>query len=158
VSIDFKFKLARLSTALAYMTLSTDDELQQLLVTKELVEEVVSFIEGEYIEAGLHAVAKSEVIERPTEEDLEILLQDFEGLEIPSSTAINILKFIVLKAHVTKDVLKSKFSLSRDKQLRPLLAILLSNSLVKSGRGYYPTAKLIQLVKLFEKNKPSYLF
>jgi len=151
VSIDFKFKLARLSIALAQMTLSTDQALQQLLVTKEHVEEVVSFIEGEYTAAGLHAVARAEVIEKPTEEDLEILLQDLESLGIPGSTAVNILRFIVLKAHVTKDVLKSKFSLSRDTQLRPLLAILQSNSLVKSGRGYYPTGKLIQLVKLFEK-------
>jgi len=151
VSIDFKFKLARLSIALASLTLSTDPELQRIFVTKEHVEEVVSFIEGEYTEAGLHAVARAEVIEKPTEEDLEVLLQDLESLGVPGSTAINILRFIVLKAHVTKDVLKSKFSLSRDTQLRPLLAILQSNNLVKSGRGYYPTGKLIQLVKLFDK-------
>jgi hypothetical protein len=155
VSIDFKFKLARLSTALAYMTLSTDDELKQLLVTKEHVAEVVSFIEGEYIEAGLHAVAKSEVIERPTEEDLESLMQDLEGLDIPRETAINILRFIVLKAHVTKNVLKTRFSLANHNQLRPLVATLQGHGLLKSGRGYYPTAKMIQLVKLYEKNNRS---
>ena len=150
VSIDFKCKLARLSIALARLTLSTTPDLRELHVSREHVEEVVSFIEAEYTEAGLHAVAKSEALEIPTEEDLDELLDELSRLGIDNIKAVNILRYVVLKAHVTKDVLKSQFSLSRDSELRPLIAILHGNGLIKSGRGYYPTSKLIQFVKLID--------
>lgn len=152
VTIDFKLKLARLSIALARWTLSTTPDLSKLLVTKEHVAEVVLFLEGEYTEAGLHAVAKAEVMEVPTEEDLNELLYHLEGLGIEDTRAIEILRFIVGKGHVTKEMLKTKFNLTDKRELRPLLAVLKTEGLVKVGRGFYPTSKLIQLVKLIEKN------
>jgi len=150
VSIDFKSKLARLSIALARLTLSTTLDLRELHVSREHVEEVVSFIEAEYTEAGLHSVARQEVLEMPTEEDLNELLTLLDGIGIENGKALSILRFIVVKGHVTKDIVKTQFSLANHNELRPLMATLQGRDLVKAGRGYYPTSKLIQLVKLID--------
>lgn len=56
VSIDVKWKLARLSAALAFMTVSTEDY-KTVAVTKEHVETIVAFIEGEYSKSGLNTLA-----------------------------------------------------------------------------------------------------
>lgn len=150
VSIDFKHKLARLSIALARMTLSTTPDLKRVTVTREHVDEVVGFVEGEYTEAGLHSLAKSEVVEAPDEEDLTVLLQDLDVLGIDNKAAVSILRFIVVQGHVTKDMVKTKFNLSGNSQLRPLMAILQSQGYLKRGRGYYPTSKLNQMVRLID--------
>jgi len=150
VSIDFKFKLARLSTALARLTLSSTPDLKQVMVTREHVEEVVAFLEDEYMEAGLHSLASSEILEVPTEDDLNQLIYELEAIGIEAGKTISILRFIVLKGHVTKDILKNQFTLSKHSELQPLVAILQGQDLIKSGRGFYPTSKLIQLVKIIE--------
>jgi len=150
VGNDFKYKLARLSISLARLTLSTTPDLRRVKVTKEHVNEIIAFLEGEYLEAGLHTVASSENLEIPNEEDVKLLLCEFENLGIDNKRAVEILRFIVLKGTFTRDVLRTEFNLTDKNQLRPMIAILRSRELIKVGRGYYPTSKLIQLVKLIE--------
>jgi len=64
VDHNFKWKLARLSVALAYMTLSTDPTFSTITVGRDHVAEIVRFLEKEYIEAGLAAQAKAEDYDR----------------------------------------------------------------------------------------------
>lgn len=148
VGIDMKWKLARLSTALASLTLSATPDFDAVIVTREHVEEVVHSLEGEYQEAGLHILSKSEVHEAPTEDDLNQLLYDLDNLGLAEEKSRSILTFIAMKGRVTKDVLRTEFSLADKGELRPLVAILQGRELIKTGRGYYPTTKLIQLSRL----------
>ncbi len=95
----------------------------------------------------------SEAMDIPTEEDLNDLLILLEGISIENRKAVSILRFIVLKGHVTKNILKSQFSLSDRSELRPLLALLQGRGLLKTGRGYYPTSMMIQYVRFIDEMK-----
>lgn len=70
---------------------------------------------------------------------------------IDHDKVVEILKFIVLQGRVTKDQLKSKFDLAENNQARPLLAVLETEKLLRAGRGYYPTAKLIEAYKILTR-------
>jgi hypothetical protein len=59
VSMDMKWKLARLSAALATLTLSTDD-FTSVWVDAEHVREVAAFLKDEYGKAGLNTLAQEE--------------------------------------------------------------------------------------------------
>jgi len=146
-----KWKLARLSAALAALTLSATPEFDKIIVTEEHVAEVVNLMEAEYQDAGLHSLAQAESHEVPNEDDVEELLNDLDDLGFAEEKSLQILNFIAVKGRVTKDMLKAEFSLSDNNELRPLVAILQGRGLIKTGRGYYPKPKLIQLVKLAGK-------
>ena len=79
VSIDMKYKLARLSAALAMMTLSTTDDFLSVPVKTEHVDKVVSFIEEEYSQAGLDALAKLAKEEVMNEDEAEEIIVGFFG-------------------------------------------------------------------------------
>jgi len=74
VDHNFKWKLARLSISLAYLTLSTDPEFTTLTVTDEHVQEVVSFLEQEYTQSGLATQAKVEEYESLDESEASELV------------------------------------------------------------------------------------
>lgn len=59
-------------------------------------------------------------------------------------------KRIPVKGGVTRNQLMEKFHLSEKNQLRPLIAVLKNLDLIKTGRGFTPLPKLIQLYKLLE--------
>jgi len=164
VSIDMKWKLARMSAALAAMVLSTTD-FTSVEVKKEHVEYLVTFIEAEYTQAGLHALAEEESHEVLVQEEATRLISEvaFEVFSEYDSdtrqkvladraavegTVLRIIKFVVQQGHVTAEQLKNRFELTEKKTLRPLIATLTSLGLMKRGNGFYPTAKAIQLVKL----------
>ena len=148
VSINMKWKLAKLSVALAYLTLSTEDY-SQVIVTKEHVQYIVRFLENEYTQAGLHILAettKHEVLDK--EEASNILKRISLETKIDDEKIRSILRFIVLKGRVTRDQIKQKFGLSERNELRALTAVLSTLDLVKTGKGIYPQPKLIELYKI----------
>lgn len=151
VSADMKWKLARLSVSTAYLTLSTDD-FNQLLVTKDHVSLVCETLEEEYSRAGLNALAQTERMERLTIEDVQVLLLRIQNQltkePINTEKLIEILKFILLSGGTTQDQIKARFELTEKNQLRPLMAILQTEGLVKVNRGYYQTAKLVEAHKV----------
>ena len=67
---------------------------------------------------------------------------------IETEKLIEILKFILLSGGTTQEQIKAKFELTEKNQLRPLMAILQTEGLVKVNRGYYQTAKLVEAHKV----------
>jgi transcription initiation factor IIE alpha subunit len=65
-------------------------------------------------------------------------------------TVCEVLKFFVIQGRATRDEVMAKFGLAETKQLRPLLATLTSEGLIKAKRGFYPEPKLIQAYKASE--------
>lgn len=151
ITIDEKWKLARLSAAMAFLTLSTED-FSKVLVTKDHVDLVVEFIENEYANAGLNILAQATKLEVLDLEDVKAILRRIENMTEHSidDKLPGILKFIVLMGGVTRDDLKTRFSLSENNELRKLLSALRCEGLVKVSRGFYPEAKLIQAYRLTE--------
>jgi hypothetical protein len=152
VSIDMKWKLARLSAAIAFLTLSTED-FKTVSVTKEHVEVVAGFIRDEYSKAGLNILAQTASHEALTPEDVDSILtrieRDVRGA-VDKETICAVLQYFVFHGRATRDELKAKFSLAENNQLRPLLAVLTSEGLIKSSRGFYPEPKLIQAYEVSE--------
>lgn len=154
-SIDLKWKLARLSAALAYLTISTDD-FQTLNVAKDHVQEVVAFLKDEYTKAGLNTLAQEERFEVLSKEDVELIINRIVTATeraLDKTMIENVFKFIVLQGRVTRDQLMSKFGLSEKNQLRPLLATLSNEKMLKAGRGLYPTPRLVQAYKILNVTK-----
>ncbi|MGA2680625.1 MAG: hypothetical protein ABSF44_02370 [Candidatus Bathyarchaeia archaeon] len=153
VSIDVKWKIARLSVGLAYSTLSTNDDNTIVTVTTEHVETVVNFLTEEYMKAGLGILAQENKFEKLTLEDIKeifaIIFSKTQG-KIEIEKLGKILHWIVTQNRVTKEVLASKFQLTDTNEMRPLMAVLQSEGLLKSGKGYYSTPKLIEAYKVTE--------
>jgi len=148
VSIDMKWKLARLSAAIATMTLSTE-AFTRVRVTAEHVREVVEFLRSEYSRAGLSIMAQEERYEVYTEEDAEGAMSTVAAqANVDGDILKDILKFIVLRGRVTRDQLKTQFSLTEHNQVRPLLAALQNEKLIRVSNGFYPTPPLIQLCRI----------
>ena len=147
VSIDMKWKLARLSAALANLTISTED-LKVVTVTADHVTLISQFLRSEYTKAGLNVLAKSQRYEVLTIEEInetKVRLQNATQIDLPKINAI--LKYITEEGRITKAQIQSKFSLAEKNELRPLMAVLQTEGLIKQGSGYYATPKLIQLYK-----------
>ncbi|MGD0449446.1 MAG: hypothetical protein ABSA79_00135 [Candidatus Bathyarchaeia archaeon] len=160
VSIDEKWKIARLSVALSYLTVSTNEDYSVVTVTAEHVETIVNFLTEEYIKAGLGIIAQENKFEKLDLEDVKEILKTLflktEG-KIPivredneEKTLSKILHWIVTQNRVTKEVLASKFQLADKNETRPLLAALQSQGLLKVAKGYYSTPKLIEAYKVTE--------
>ena len=152
VSIDVKYKIARLSAALAFCTLSTNDNYTIVQVTDEHVKAIVDFLTEEYTDAGLGILAQEHKFEKLTCEDVDSLLRRVRGQLARNSieNLTDILSFIVAQNHATSDELKAKFGLAENNQIRPLIATLKTEGLLSSKRGYYPTPKLIEAYKVTE--------
>jgi hypothetical protein len=155
VSADMKFKLARLSTSLAYLTLSVGNDYKTVTVTKEHVEVIVNFLTEEYTKAGLNILAQTSKFETLTVEDVKEFFIEIEVKlqkdPIGRCVLCEILKSIVLNGRATADQLKTSFNLTENNQRRPLLATLQTLGLTKHGRGgIYPTPKLIEAYKITE--------
>jgi hypothetical protein len=154
VSMDMKFKLARLSAALAYLLLSTED-FETVTIKKEHVQYVRKFIESEYSKAGLNIIAQTERHETLTLEDVNLLIDETVrelGWDRADRDRVkDIWRFIVLNGRVTKDGLKTKFSLADKGELRPLIAVMQNQGLIRTGKGFYPKQTLIEAYKIIER-------
>jgi len=155
VSIDMKWKLARLSVALAYLTVSTNN-FETVKVTEEHVNAVVEFLKSEYSKIGLNTLAQEQRFEVLTREDVQRIINDVvektEG-RVQEDRVKAVIKFIVLQGRVTREQLKTKFGLTESNELRPLLAVFSNEKLIRSGRGLYNTPKLVEAYKLLDFNK-----
>jgi len=154
-SIDMKWKLARLSTAVAFLTLSTED-FSTVTVTEDHVKEVVEFLKNEYIKAGLNTLAQEKRFEVLSLEDvtqiIDRIIEASKGT-LDQKMVKNVFKFIVIQGRVTRDRLKTKFGFTEVKQLRPLLAVLSNEKMVRAGNGLYPTPRLVQAYKILNVSK-----
>jgi len=149
-SIDLKWKLARLSAALAFLTLSTED-FHTVTVTEDHVKVLTEFIRKEYANAGLNTLAQTERYEVMTELDANSLIYKMcSEANLEREEVEEIIEFIVLRGRVTRDEIKTKFGLRENKQTRPLLSFMSSEGLIKTGRGLYAEPKLIQLYKIIK--------
>jgi hypothetical protein len=74
-----KWKLARLSVAMAYLPLSSNDDFSAVQVTKEHVKEVVKFLTAEYSAAELNVLAQKDKFEKMTVDDVSVLLLSIQG-------------------------------------------------------------------------------
>jgi hypothetical protein len=152
VSVDVKYKIARLSEALAYCTLSTNDDLSVVTVTEEHVTSIADFLIEEYTNAGLGVLAQEQKFEKLSLQKVQELIltihAQLSNYSIELEVLIEILGFIVKQNRTTLDELKTKFNLTDNKQARPLTAILKTEGLLTSKNGYYPTAKLIDSYKV----------
>jgi predicted RNA-binding Zn-ribbon protein involved in translation (DUF1610 family) len=155
VSIDVKWKLARLSVAIAYLTVSTGD-FETLTVTEDHVKEVVDFLKAEYSKIGLNTLAKEQKFEVLNKEDVQRIIN--EVVEATKGKVLDdrikaVIKFIVLQGRVTREQLKTKFGLTETNELRPLLAVFSNEKLLRSGRGLYSTPKLVEAYKILDSIK-----
>lgn len=151
VSIDVKWKIARLAAALAAITLSTDDY-SVITVTEEHVNWVAGFIDEEYSNNGLDQLVKHSSEDEITDEIVEdTLIRVGKKLGAASDPDIDkayeVIEYIAVHGNFTKDNLKERFELARDNQLRPLIAALNDLGLVKQSRGYNSTAYLNKLTR-----------
>jgi hypothetical protein len=157
VSIDMKWKLARLSAAAAAISLSTDDDYKTLKIEAEHVTWVTDFIREEYQNAGLLTLAAKSRHEIPTEDQVaDIATQiayaaKYEGDDAPEKVK-ELLIWMAEKGRFTKAQLKDTFSFAENNQIRPLAACLTNLGLITSGAGYYTTAKLNKLVRFIILN------
>jgi len=150
VTIDEKWKLARLSAAAAILTLSTED-LKRVVVTAEHVDLVSEFIREEYSKAGLNTLAQATKHETLELEDVRSMMgrmREKTENAIDEQQLRDILRFIVLRGRITREELKVQFNLVENNQVRPLLAVLRTEGLIKEGRGFYPDPKLIQAYRV----------
>ena len=152
VSIDVKYKIARLSIALANLTLSTNDDFTVVQVTREHVDAVVDFLTTEYRDAGLGILAKTQQYEKLTQDDICAMFARINGSlsKNPIDNLGEILSFVAKQDRTTTNILKSQFSLAENNQVRPLVAVLQAEGLLKSGKGFYSTPKLIDAFRVTE--------
>lgn len=146
VSIDVKWKVARLSAALAAITLSTENY-ETLTVNETHVKWVTEFIDEEYTRNGLDQLVKHSREDKITDKKVELyLVQIGEKLGAKNDPdiylAYDVLEYIAVQGNFTKDGIKDKFELARDNQLRPLIAILNDLGFIKQSRGYNSTSYL----------------
>jgi hypothetical protein len=151
VTVEMKWKLARLSVSLAYLTLSINNDYTVVTVTEEHVIGVVTFLTNEYTNAGIGLLAQTEKFEKlelkDASEIIQILSAKLVG-KIEYSLLLKILQYLTVASRTTKDQIKAKFDLAENNQVRPLLAELKAEELLTSKRGFYPTPKLIEMYKL----------
>lgn len=154
-SIDLKFKLVRLCVALALGTCSFDDDLTVLIVTREHVDYMASYLDGIYKQAGF-ADSKDERADSVDGDQLEMIISSIaERLGLGSDNAgkaREILRWVGEQNIFTKELLKSRFSLADKEELRPIVNILRSELLVGQGRGgLCPTRRGVQVARLLKK-------
>jgi hypothetical protein len=151
VTVEMKWKLARLSVSLAYLTLSVNSDYTAVTVIEEHVNAVVAFLTNEYTNAGLGLLAQTEKFEKLELKDAVQIINNMAAKldgKIEYNLLLKILKYITIASRTTKDQIKAKFDLTENNQLRPLLAELKAEELMTSKRGFYPTTKLIEMYKL----------
>ena len=156
MSIDMKYKLARLSIACAALTCSFNDDFSVLTIKKEHVEYVSKFLETEYHSAGLDIISeKTHNGEIDSETATEIVNKVKDALKdripvVDDNFCRDLLVWIAEQtSSFTREQLRYKFSLADKHELRPLLALLQTEGLLEQVKGFRPTSHAIKLGKYF---------
>jgi hypothetical protein len=151
VSNDIKYKLAKLSISFAFLTLSSNEDFTTVTVTEEHVQTIVDFINDEYMKAGLHKLVQENAIEKLSFNDAiheyKIIQNIFDDERLPK-----ILRSISESSTpIRADGLKTEYSLTVNREYRPLINVLTSERYIKStGKGFLPTKKLFEIYRLTE--------
>ncbi|HJU13642.1 MAG TPA: hypothetical protein VJ792_04225 [Candidatus Nitrosotalea sp.] len=154
VTNDQKYKIAKLSSSLAALTCSFNDDFTELIVTKDHVNYITNFITTEYEKAGLHLMAEENhiVVSREDVQSLaEKMAKSLERKDPPPSRGFcdEILVWAGSQKKFTKDQLKSKFDLARDNELNPVTGLLKNEGVIRQERGgFVPTRKAVEIAKM----------
>jgi MCM P-loop domain len=160
VSIDMKYKLVRMATALALVTCSFDDDFSQVIVKAEHVNYIANWLDSMYSKAGLDKAAEDaragQIVDR--EQALELIdnivqNKKLEGSEIDSDKIIQIVSWISRRTpSFTADQLGNKFNLVEKSERRPFVTALQNEDLIaRAAGGFAITAKGVSLVKALGK-------
>lgn len=137
-SIDLKYKLVRLGTALALATCSLNEKLDTVTVTVEHVEYIASFLDQIYSAAGLHEGAQHERDGDIDEDQIRVIINAVtEKAGIDPEKVVDILKWMGQQASFSLDQLRTQFELADKKELRPLTSILQTEGLITRVKGFY---------------------
>ena len=149
VTIDMKMKIARLSIALAFLTLSTED-FKELVVKEEHVKYIAEFIQKKYTAAGVDSLAKMEKSETLSIEEMESLKKNLVEILGNENRMRNIVDYMLSCVKFTKADLVGKFQLKDRNELRPMLSFLQEEMMLDSSKGFSPTKRLIEFSKYKE--------
>jgi len=158
ITNDQKYKLAKLSVALAGFTTSINEDYSKIIVKKEHVEYVINYIIKEYSDYGLLEIkAYGTVGEIDITHLLDIVTNIIKKInKYDGETAISILKWMSIQRSFTKDELRAEFDLSRDNELHPLIGYLRNENLIKVAKsGHIITKKMIAFAKYILKSGDS---
>jgi DNA replicative helicase MCM subunit Mcm2 (Cdc46/Mcm family) len=157
VAADIRYKIARLSVALALATCNFDATFSKLSVTKNHVQYIVNFLDDIYTKAGLDKAAeenkaKTTDIEANYAEAKEVIDKIYKELAIDNNKAIEILRWIAKQTpSFSKPQLKMQFSLPDKSGIRELLPILKNAEIIKNTQGgFVITEKGVNLVKAID--------
>ena len=153
ITNDQKYKLAKLSIALASIMLSFDNNFRKLTVTKDHVRYISDFIETEYHNAGLDIIANNLNDNVDSEQTAETVYKIKEVLSKKDDNIENvfckdILIWTAQQTRFTNEQLKTKFDLPENSKARPLLALMQTEKLLTQKGGFSPTKKLIDIGKM----------
>jgi hypothetical protein len=154
ISNDEKFKVAKLASTVAILTLSLSDDFTKVIVKPEHVKYVAELKIKEYSNAGLNVLADQL---RLGEIDMETMLELTDSImkkaNLNREQSIEVLSWIGNNSKFVKDDIKDEFVLSRDKETNPLLTYLKGEKIIKQNKTNYSiTKKGVQIAKFILKN------
>jgi hypothetical protein len=151
VTIDMRYKIARLAIALATLTMSTD--MNKVIVTEEHVRFVEQFLDSEYSRVGLDQLAKGENRELTADEFSALVGDIAEKIGLDVNKLLDILRWMAVKGNFTRDEILQRFGIAEKNQLRPLLSELTGSGLIERKRGFVASGKLIKALKKVEQRE-----
>ena len=143
LSNDAKYKLAKISSSLACLTCSFNDELDTVTVTAEHVKYVASMINAEYTRAGLDEIVKRSKYDKIDLQTLYNIIKEVEAKvkEDDKDIILDILQWLAETGNFNNDALKEQFDLSRDTQLKPLVGYLVDKKIIKRTKTGFTVLK-----------------
>lgn len=154
ISIDMKYKLSRMSIALALATCSFNDTMETLVVSKDHVHYIAGLIDELYTAAGLHEGAQRNKDNEVDEAHVENLIYNIHNkTELEEPRIKKILTWMAQQASFSKDQLKAKFELAEKNELNPLVSLLQVEGVIVRGRAFSLSMKGVKVVRLItERN------
>ena len=153
ISNDEKFKVAKLASTVAILTLSLSDDFTKVIVKPEHVKYVAELKIKEYSNAGLNVIADQlRLGEIDTETMLELTDSIMKKANLNREQSIEVLSWIGNNSKFNRDELMEEFVLSRDNETKPLIGFLKSEKIIKQNKTSYSiTKKGVQIAKFILK-------
>ena len=149
LSNDTKHKLVKLSSSLACITCSFNDnhdDINTIIITEKHVRYISELYTREYTKAGLADIVKKSKHEKITLESIYYTIQDItKKTSLSTKNIISILTWISESGSFTKEELQEQFNLSRDNQTAPLIGYLINESIIRRNRRLSATKKGITI-------------
>lgn len=144
-------KLARFCVALASLLMNTDESLENIIVTKEIVDYMVDYLKGIYTEPSFRLDAYKHEYDSYNEYDKE----DIKALEklYPANTIL--MDFLSKQSRTTRGNLKTISGLEGDR-FNPVFNQLVTYKFIRiSMENVYPTEKFRKVYPLINKRTTS---